>query len=194
MAKPKRSGRRWLRWSAVAAALLVILGLGFVIGARLTLRLRRHGTRSPMADLSHELQVEIQRATDGKTPGDIRSVIELSMQVTGKFLHFGLSHPTRLRFDKQPREANCIEYSTLFASVFNQLARWAKLKAIASLVHSDEARIFGWQPKSLAFSNHDWVVIEDRDGPRWYVDPTFADYWLGWNLDGNVEGDVPKAW
>lgn len=189
-----KAKRKWPKRIGILLVVKVVVCIGLVIGVRLTLRLSRHTTRSPMANLSHELQVAIQQATEGKTPGDLHSVIALSNQVTGRYLHFGLSHPTRLHFDIKPREGNCIEYSTLFASVFNQLARWAKLQGVASLVHSDEARIFGKRLPWRGWGDHDWVVIEGKGTPPQYVDPTFADYWLGWNLDGNVEGNVPKAW
>lgn len=193
-APPPEPKRRSARWIAIAGLLVLILSVGLVVGARLTLKLRIHNTRSPLADLTHDLQVAIQKSTDGKTPGDMRSVIELSSQVVGRFLHYGQTHTTRLRFDAQPREGNSIEYATLFASVFNQLARWAKLEAHAAVVHSDQALVFGRSLPFRGMGYHEWVLVEQKDGARWFVDPLLADYHLGWNLEGNVEGDVPKPW
>ena len=37
------------------------------------------------------------------------------------------------------------------------------------------------------WSDHDWVLVEGS-GRRWYVDPTFDDMGLGWDLAGHVEG------
>lgn len=192
-ASPEPKGR-WMKWLALAIVLAVLAGGVAIVGARLTLKLRRHNARSPLADLSHDLQIAIQKSTDGKTPGDMRSVIELSNQVTGRFLHYGQAHTTRLRFDVQPREGNSIEYATLFASIFNQLARWAKLDAHAAIVHSEQALVFGSALPFRGAGYHEWVLVEQKDGGRWFVDPLLADYRLGWNLEGNVEGDVPKPW
>lgn len=186
---PAATPRRWPKRLAFGALVAVVLAAGLVVGGRLTLRLRNHNTRSPLADLTHDLQVAIQKSTDGKTPGDMRSVIELSCQVTSRFLRFGTHHTTRLRFDTTQREGNSIEFATLFSSIFNQLTRWAKIEARASVVHSEQVKALG---RSLAY--HEWVVVEQKDGGRWYIDPVLASYHLGWNLEGNVEGDVPQPW
>lgn len=190
---PARPARRWLRRIGITLAGLLVVGLLGGVLARATLSLRGHITRAPLAELSHDLQQAIQKATDGKTPGDLKMVVGLSVEVTRRYLRYGQSHPTRLRFDVQPREGNGIEYSTLFASIFNQLSRWAKLGASAAIVSSTEARVLGVKLPRY-FSNHEWVVIDGGKSGRWYVDPTLGAYHLGWNLEGNVVGDVPKPY
>ncbi len=189
-----RPARRWWKRLGVAILALLVLSVLGIVLARATLALRVHITRPPLADLSHELQQAIQKSTDGKTPGDMKMVIDLAVQVTRQHLRYGKSHTTRLRFDVPVREGNSIEYSTLFASVFNQLSRWAKLGASAAIVHSAEGRVLGVELPTR-WVNHEWVVIDvGKSGPRFYVDPTLGAYHLGWNLEGNVEGDVPKPY
>ena len=188
-----KSPRKWPRVVVIVLASLMLLASIGIFAGRRSFRLKTHVTTGPMAMLNHELQVAIQKATDGKTPGDLDMVIELSVQLTAQHLKFGRGHQTCLAFDAKQREGNSLEFAVLFASIFNQLARWAKLEAMASIVHSTESKVFGRQ---IGKWGHDWVVVEPRTktaGERRFVDPTLGSLHLGWNLAGNVEGEVPKA-
>ena len=152
-----------------------------------------HTATAPRARLdatfARAVDAEIARAEIGSTD----DALQLALRVTGEHLHFGLGHSTRLVFDGQEREANCIEYAHLFATVFRSAATRSGIGATAYVVHSAHARVYGMRVPLNGFGDHDWVFVVDRDGRRFYVDPTLFDAGLGWDVSGSVRGQVAVA-
>ena len=83
------------------------------------------------------------------------------------------------------REGNCIEYAQLFATLFDQAARRHRLAAHAYPVHSTRVTVAGLVLPWRGWHDHDWVLIVDGTR-RLYVDPTLADFHLGWNVAAQV--------
>jgi hypothetical protein len=98
-----------------------------------------------------------------------------------------------MAFTGAEREGNCIEYSHLFARVFDKAAAKGGLGARAYAVHSAQARFFSKTLPMRGWGDHDWVLIQEGSGPdakRWFVDPTLHDFGLGWDISANVRGPV----
>ena len=143
-----------------------------------------HAARVPRATLDAELT----KAIDAAQPTDVTTLTESTLGITDARLHFGLSHLTSLRFAGE-REGNCIEYAELFASAFNRVASRRRIAARAWVVHSD-ARVLGEHLGKPGLDDHDWVLIVPASGKRLFVDPTFHDMGLGWDIAASVKGDI----
>lgn len=149
-----------------------------------------HTVRSPSASLSGELAASVDERAAREPPADTGAAIAQALDVTGSTLRFGLGHPTSLSF-VAAREGNCTEYAHLFATVFERIARQAKLDARAHVVRTLRPRVFGLPVPLRGFEDHDWVLIADRRGrPVAYVDPTLHDALLGSDVGRNVEAPV----
>jgi len=179
-----------------ALALLAIVGLSlFAIAltrANVGL-LGPHSTRAPAVTLDKALEAAIEFKLRETRIDSVEEAVTFSLRMTGARLHFGLGHPTRLTFGAEEREGNCIEYAHLFARIFDMAASRGKLRARAYVVHSARAEVFEKVVPLPGLRDHDWVVIEDEtpgDKRQWFVDPTFEDAWLGWDLTKNVKGSV----
>ena len=59
------------------------------------------------------------------------------------------------------------------------------------MVHS-EARVLGQKLPMRGLDDHDWVLVVPGDPKekRRFVDPTFYDLGLGWDITSNVSGAV----
>jgi hypothetical protein len=172
----------------ITAIILGALAIASVCAARFGISLLPpHVARRSSATVSPKLLAEIDAAAPAvATVADARAV---ALRITGAHLHFGLSHPTTLAFDVGERERNCIEYAHLFARVFDQLASKAGISARAYAVHSTKARVFGIKVPLRGFEDHDWALI-DGGATRIYVDASFYDAGMGWDLASNVVGTV----
>jgi hypothetical protein len=153
-----------------------------------------HPTRS-RAVLGTELVRALNAARAEAAPSDVSALIAFALRQTGQHLHFGLGHPSSLVFDAREREGNCIEYSHLFAKIFEQAASAAGVKAQALVVHSDRALLFGRRIPRRGFESHDWVLVVERDPggaelARHFIDPAFDDAGFGWNIESDVFGRV----
>lgn len=136
------------------------------------------------------LRAAVEREVTASPPRDVDAAIELAVRLTTEHLHFGLRHHrTSARFGVAEREAHCVEYAQLFAWAFNTTARVAHLTARATPYRSD-ARVFGLRVPDPALADHDWVRVVDG-ARRWYVDPTFADMGLGWNIADRFPAAAP---
>jgi len=127
-------------------------------------------------------------------PRSAQEALRFALDAAGRRLHFGLGHKTSLSFDDGEREANCIEYSHLFAAAFDRAAARAHLDARAFVVHSDDARVAGEKLAAPGLGDHDWslVVVRTAAGDqRLFVDPTLYDSGLGWDIAASVTGSVP---
>jgi hypothetical protein len=171
--------------------IVAVTSLVRVAPAQMLITLRApHAVRDPKAIVDDGLLERIDaRAAAAKieTP---EQLVAFALHETGSMLHFGLAHPTRLRFDATDREGNCVEYAELLATVLNR--ERAQLHARAWVVRSD-ARLLGHAIVDPAWKDHDWVllVVHSTDGTRrLYVDPTLDDMGLGWDLSRAVRGDV----
>lgn len=155
-----------------------------------------HTARRSQAKLDEDFTRLIETALDKSRPDNVDAALDFSLSATDKFLHFGLSHPTSHSFTTTPREGNCVEYSELFARIFERAVKGAHLDARVFVVHTDKARAFGQKVPFRGWGDHDWVLIEDRSaGPseesrRLYVDPTLHDAQLGWDISSNVKGTI----
>lgn len=152
-----------------------------------------HVTGIPAATLEDDLSRSVDVAitvTDVKV-ASMNDLVRFSLGVTGAHLHFGLEHKTSPEFGVKEREGNCIEYAHLFATVFNRAAERKKVAARAYVVHS-EARVLGKRLPGRGFGDHDWVIVVPtaRGGQRHFVDPTFYDLGLAWDISRSVSGDV----
>ena len=153
-----------------------------------------HIVRAPTAavDLARTREVDAQaREAKIATPDDL---VAFALGVTGRALHFGLAHRTRLSFDTTEREGNCVEYAELFAWIVNR--EHGDVDARAWVVRSD-AELLGETPRDPAWKDHDWVLVVVRTpagARRLFVDPTLYDMGLGWDISRAVRGDVrPSA-
>lgn len=179
-----------------AALLLVAVAAGAVLPHYAIELQGPHVARRSQANLDEDLGRLVETALDKSKPDSVDAALDFSLSATDKFLHFGLSHPTSKSFTTTPREGNCIEYSELFARIFERAVKGAHLDAKAYVVHSDKARLLGQKMPFRGWGDHDWVLIEDRSaGPkeevrRLYVDPTLHDVGLGWDIESNVKGAV----
>jgi hypothetical protein len=135
------------------------------------------------------------RDVSGAAPREVSALIQGVLEQTGRLLYFGLDHAISFRFGEGEREGHCVEYSHLFARLFDDGARARGLRAQAFPVHSDRARLFGMRVPRRGFDDHDWVLVVERDtrgreSARHFVDPTFYDMGLSWNIEPNVRGRV----
>lgn len=173
------------RRTAALLGLAALLAGGTACAAWLGFSLVPHHTRwRPTATLSPALTAEASRDLDGGlTPDD---AIRAALRITGRHLHFGLGHRRSDAFGTVEREAHCVEYAHLMGAL---LARWSRAHggALGVAVVRSQARMFGGRVPMRGWSDHDWVLVEGG-GRRWYVDPTFDDMGLGWDLAGHVEG------
>ena len=119
-----------------------------------------------------------------RRPADVRDVIALALEFTANHFWFGLGHRTRRRYDEQPRQGNCVEYSHLFAQSVEVLGHLHGYDLKATPVRS-EAQLFGHVIPMRGWRTHDWVRV--RHGAHTYdVDAAFHDYWLGWDVSPSV--------
>jgi len=172
-------------------AFVVLLAVG-IAAARIELTLiPPHVAFAPSATLSDDKKKQLDDVIADAMLSDRDQVIDLALDFTSRSLSFSLGHKTSLDFGVPTRGANCVEYSELFVAVFDVAAKHAGSTARAYRVRSD-ARVFG-KPVSpflgASFADHDWVLVVDpADGARIYLDPTFADAWLGASIARNVKG------
>jgi len=150
-----------------------------------------HAARASGAALDDALSRSVDARIEAAGLGTVEEVLELGLSATARDLHFGLAHTTTLRFGTTDREANCIEYAHLFAAIFNRAAARKHVAARAWVVHS-EARVLGQKLPMRGLDDHDWVLVVPADPKekRRFVDPTFYDLGLGWDITSNVSGAV----
>lgn len=166
--------------------------MGFTFGLSLE---PPHHVSPPRAELAPALE---QAIASDVAAADIRSASEaraFALRETGRRLHFGLGHRSSLAFGLEEREGNCIEYAHLFAKILNDAARAKGVPATAYVVHSERARLFGRRLPGRGMGDHDWVLIVERDEKgretgRQFVDPSFHDSGLGWDVRRAVSGEV----
>jgi len=149
-----------------------------------------HQVRRPQANIARKTLQVFDKDLMHHAPRSVAELIDVVLAHTGPRLNFGLSHKTRLNFDEMPREANCVEYSQLFAALFNRGAKQRKLHARAYVINS-RARMFGFTIPLNDFHDHDWVwVTERRSSRNWSIDPALHDAYLGWDIASQVEERV----
>jgi hypothetical protein len=181
-----RTRKRWgLR---VASALLLLLLVG-VAAARLELTLiAPHAAFAPTATLSDDRKKELDEAIADAMLTDRERALDLSLDVTGRWLTLAPWHKTSLEMGRGARGGNGTEYAELFATVFDVAAKRAGSTARAYRVESD-ARVLGEKIPLASLARHDWVLVVDAaDGARIALDPMLADAWLGASLARNVRG------
>jgi hypothetical protein len=161
-----------------------------VYGARaLVLSLRApHRLQRKRASLTPAFAKEIEALAVRLAPNRIEDAIDLALDVTSSKLVFGLDHTTSMRFDLAVREGHCVEYAQLFVAVLDRIARHALLRVTTWPLRSDAhalGRVLPWG----AWRDHDWVLVADPvSKARWFVDPSFHDLGLGWDVEANVSG------
>ncbi|MFO0754855.1 MAG: hypothetical protein U0359_00065 [Byssovorax sp.] len=184
------------RWIWITIALLLVATAAGAALPHFAFELQApHAARRSQAVLDDALRIAIDAGLQKNPPQSTDQAVDFSLAVTDKIFHFGLEHPTSLRFAAAEREGNCVEYAHLFAKVFERAALAGHISARAFVVHSDKARLFGQKVPMKGWENHDWVLIEDRSGDdkaprRLYVDPTLHDTGLGWDIESNVKGTI----
>ena len=150
-----------------------------------------HVARLPAASMDEALARSVDERIKVATITATPELLRFALDVAAADLHFGLSHPTSLRFGTTEREGNCIEYAHLFATVFNRAAASKRVAARAWVVHSD-ARVLGQKLPMRGLDDHDWVLVvpSDPKEKRLFVDPTFYDFGLDWDITSKVSGVV----
>ncbi|MEO8800390.1 MAG: hypothetical protein ABI551_21035 [Polyangiaceae bacterium] len=143
-----------------------------------------HHVHAPTGTMTPMLSAKVDTDAKASAAASIDAFIHFALTETATQFHFGLSHKTKLRYDGVEREANCVEYADLFATIVNRESS----DAHAYVVRSD-ARILGERSASPAWKDHDWVLIVTKTD-RFYVDPTLYDMGLGWNIASSVRGKV----
>jgi hypothetical protein len=196
-AKPIVYRSRWaLRAGVLGGALLVVALLTSSGWAgELFEFLPPHSAVRSGAVLKEPLAKELVAARQGAELPDVPALIRFTLAQTRPRLHFGLDHKTSLAFDQTEREGNCIEYSHLFAKLFDETATDAGLRASAYVVHSGRAHLLGMRIPRRGWNDHDWVLVVERDASnaeaaRYFIDPSFDDSGLGWNIKPSVRGEV----
>ena len=152
-----------------------------------------HHVRAAAAKLAPALAREVDARIQQASPASVDDALRFSLEATAARLHFGLDHRTTLAFGAKEREGNCIEYSHLFAAIFNRAVAAIATKARACVIHSDDARLFGAKLGGRGLGEHDWVLVIVDGGPsprRLLVNPTLYDFGLGWDLSGRVTSDA----
>jgi hypothetical protein len=150
-----------------------------------------HVVQPSLARLDAPLDGAIRFQIASENPHTVEEALRFSLKITGNQLRFGLGHPTNYSFGAEPRAGNCIEYAHLFVRIFEMTTIQDKIAAKAYVVHSSRAEVFEHVVPLPGLGDHDWVMIVDNvDKRQWFVDPTFDDAWLGWELTTNVVGDI----
>ncbi len=151
--------RRWLLWISVLTMLPVlgIVAFRMILPALLSLG-PPHTFSSPAAQLSPDLLASWQ--TEAKDSGirDRDELVEFVLHRTAGILHPDLNHTYSLEF-KTPRPAHCLEYSHLFGTMFNHLAKQLDIEYRAMVVRSNTARFAGQKIPLPGFDNHDWILV-----------------------------------
>lgn len=187
--KPRRVRPARSRRLAASLFVVVLLATGAALAAWEGLGLvPAHDVRRAVAQPDATLSTRADQET-ASAAATVPALLDATLRVTDGALHFGLNHRTTLRFTSVEREGNCVEYAQLFATLFNRAARAKGVAARAWPVRS-QARFFGARVAMRGWTDHDWVLIEDAGGRRWYVDPTLHDAGLGWDVSSNVQGVV----
>ena len=150
-----------------------------------------HAARFPAASLDEALARSVDARITAATITSTAELLRFALDVAASDLRFGLAHPTSLRFGVTEREGNCIEYAHLFATVFNRAAARKHVAARAWVVHSD-ARVLGQKLPVRGWGDHDWALVVPGDPreKRLFVDPTFYDFGLDWDITSKVSGVV----
>jgi len=177
---------------AITGALLLFAATAAEASQRMFVFRAPHKVHRSDAHVEAGLQKQLVAELRNAPVGNIESAIRFAVDATGRALHFSLGHKTSMYFGTAERAANCIEYANLFASFFDVTAKTLNLPASAYVVHSANARVLGNKMPFRGWKDHDWAMVVTRDGRRWFVDPTLADAGLGWDIEKNVEGEVPE--
>lgn len=181
------------------AAVLVVVGLGLAFTAWSITRVMKfeapHRVTESRARIEATLATRDLANPRAPTPQTVEPLIEAALEETASHLHFGLNHRTNMSFASGEREGNCIEYSNLFARLFNLRAKAARLNAHAYSVHSTRATVLGARIPLRGWSDHDWTLIVERDQggreiARHFVDPTLFDMGLPWQIAASVRGEL----
>jgi hypothetical protein len=149
-----------------------------------------HAVRAPGATLDAGFAQRLDEQATAAKVSTPEGLVSFALNVTAGALHFGLGHSTRLQFGGEDRVANCVEYAELLASIINREHR--EVDAHAWVVRS-AAMIGGTVSSDPAWKDHDWVLVSVRTPGAvrsLYVDPTFFDMGLGWDISGAVRGTV----
>jgi hypothetical protein len=181
--------RRRKSWGLRVLFALLVLLLAGVAAARVELTLvPPHTAFAPTATLSDDKKKELDEAIADAMLSDRDHAIDLSLEVTSRWLSFSPWHKSSFAFGGGSRGANGAEYAELFAAVFDVAAKHAGSTARAYRVRSD-VRVFGKRVPLASFADHDWVLVVDpADGARIDLDPMLSDAWLGASLARNVRG------
>ena len=188
---------RWRRRMACRRTIVTTASLGCIfavltaiLAVRWSLRLAApHRVAAAQANLGVEVLDHLDRAAEALREPSVDDIVTAAMRFTGDLLRFGLGHRTSLRFDGL-RAGNCVEYANLFGYAFNRIAQRHRVPAQAVVVRSYDVRVLGVRLPFRSWRDHDWVAIKSGDEVR-FVDPTFADAFLGADLTRNVRGPVP---
>jgi hypothetical protein len=183
--------RKFLRYALILLAILALPVVGIFVTRSHVGLLGPHIVQPSRARLDAPLDAAVRFEIAAEKPRTVAEAVTFSLKLTENQLRFGLGHPTKYAFGAEVRSGNCIEYAHLFVHVFEMVATRGSIAAKAYVVHSSRAEIFGRSLPFPGLHDHDWVVIVDNvDKRQWFVDPTFDDMWLGWDLKTNVVGDI----
>jgi hypothetical protein len=177
------------KWPLRLFLLFLVLVVAGGVASRFQLTLvPPHVAFAPDANLTDEKKKQLDAALDEQLPSDRDQAIDFALDFTGKSLSFSLGRTTSLDFDVRPRGGGGMQYAALFVAAFDAAAKRTGSTALAYRVRS-ATRVFGKRVPLASLAEHDWVMVVDpADGARIYLDPMFADAWLGASLSRNVKG------
>ncbi|HBS05791.1 MAG TPA: hypothetical protein DEA96_12545 [Leptospiraceae bacterium] len=199
--EPKKSQtgagiRRWLLWISALTILLImgIVAYRMIVPALLTLG-PPHTFSHPAAQLSPDLLASWQKEAKDSGIGDRDELVEFVLRRTAGILHPDFNHTYSLEF-KTPRPAHCLEYSHLFGTTFNHLARKLGIEYRAMVVRSNTARFAGQKIPLPGFDNHDWILVvplvnyvlssQAFSSDSLYLDPMLYDVFFVSDVEASV--------
>lgn len=167
--------------------------LAFALAAPLFVLDPPHKVGRSQAKLESTLKTQLAAdLRDAPVPATVQGAIRYAVEATGKALHVAPAHKTSMYFGTAERGANCVEYAHFFAAVFDLAAKQLGVQAQAWPVHSRRARPVAKKQPLRAWKDHDWALVRDKAGNRFFVDPALADSGGPWDISDAVGGEVPE--
>lgn len=159
------------------------------------IELSNHRTLTNNISLNLEKREELaEDLKDYSTNHPIKTIedaIGYSLEFTSKSLEFRMDYFSGkkgggyYRFPAQEvKRTDCIDYSFLFGRTLEYVCKTEGIENIQiEIKRSDNAELFGKR-----IDSHDWVKVTDtKNNLVWEIDPTFADYGLGSNIEKIVK-------
>jgi hypothetical protein len=172
------------QWKAIVITILVLLLVGAIVGARMTMAIvPPHVVVAERGTLGSDAQADLDSNLDFERPRDRQQAIDYALDHTARLLSPSPTHAPSLDFSAKKRPGSSPEYAALFVLEFEAAAKQALSTARAWRVRS-EVKVFGRR----LVAAHEWILVEDpTDGARIFLDPMLYDAWASSNVTWNVK-------